>query len=87
MLFGNEQEDFPESLLQWLASNFVSKSDLHTSLQDLESQILQKITLHMSVTNQKLTSAVVTKAVTNAGVHGITEAVSELKFSQVQLKL
>ncbi|XP_075292834.1 SUN domain-containing protein 1-like [Opisthocomus hoazin] len=74
MLFGDQQEDFPESLLQWLASNFVSKSDLHTFLQDLESQILQKITLHMSVTNQKLTSAVVTKAVTNAGVHGITEA-------------
>ncbi|XP_075292193.1 SUN domain-containing protein 1-like [Opisthocomus hoazin] len=57
-----------------LASNFVSKSDLQPFLRDLELQILQKIALHMSVTSQKLTSEVVTKAVTNAGVRGITEA-------------
>lgn len=31
----------------------------------------------MSVTNQKVTSEVVTNAVTNAGISGITEAVSE----------
>ena len=64
----------------------MSKSDLQPFLRDLELQILQKIALHMSVTSQKLTSEVVTKAVTNAGVRGITEAVSELKFLQVQLK-
>lgn len=87
MLFGDQQEDFPESLLQWLTSNFVSKSDLQTLLRDLELQILKNITLHMSVTNQKLTSEVVTNAVTNAGISGITEAVSEFKFSKVQLKL
>uniref|UniRef100_A0A8B9QJS5 Sad1 and UNC84 domain containing 1 n=1 Tax=Apteryx owenii TaxID=8824 RepID=A0A8B9QJS5_APTOW len=74
MFFGDRQEDFPESLLQWLASNFVSKSDLQTLLRDLELQILKNITLHMSSTNQKLTSEVVTNAVNNVGVSGITEA-------------
>ncbi|XP_040445587.1 SUN domain-containing protein 1 isoform X8 [Falco naumanni] len=73
MLFG-DQQDFPESLLQWLMSNFVSQNDLQTLLQDLEFQILKNITLHMSVTNQKLTSEVVTNVVTNAGISGITEA-------------
>uniref|UniRef100_A0A8C5IA54 Sad1 and UNC84 domain containing 1 n=1 Tax=Junco hyemalis TaxID=40217 RepID=A0A8C5IA54_JUNHY len=74
LLFGDQQEDLPESLLQWLTSNFVSKSDLQTVLRDLELQILRNITLHMSVTNQKVTSEVVTNAVTNAGISGITEA-------------
>ncbi|KFP24920.1 SUN domain-containing protein 1 [Colius striatus] len=78
MFFGDQQEHFPESLLQWLTSNFVSKSDLQTLLQDLELQILKNITLHMSVTNQKLTSEVVTNAVTNAGISGITESVIQI---------
>ncbi|XP_075292177.1 SUN domain-containing protein 1-like [Opisthocomus hoazin] len=67
-------EEDAEAKKSKLASNFVSKSDLQPFLRDLELQILQKIALHMSVTSQKLTSAVVTKAVTNAGVRGITEA-------------
>ncbi|XP_065501351.1 SUN domain-containing protein 1 isoform X2 [Caloenas nicobarica] len=74
MLFGDQHEDFPESLLQWITSNFVSKTDLQTSLQDLELRILKDITLRMSVTNQKPTSEIVTNAVTNAGISGITEA-------------
>ncbi|XP_021395397.2 SUN domain-containing protein 1 isoform X2 [Lonchura striata] len=78
MLFGNQQEDFPESLIQWLTSNFVSKSELQTLLRDLELQILKNITLHMSVTNQKVTSEVVTNAVTNAGISGITEAQAQI---------
>ncbi|KFP75433.1 SUN domain-containing protein 1 [Acanthisitta chloris] len=78
MLFGDHQEDLPESLLQWLTSNFVSKSDLQTLLQDLELQILKNITLHMSVTNQKVTSEVVTSAVSNAGISGITEAQAQI---------
>ncbi|XP_054036347.1 SUN domain-containing protein 1 isoform X2 [Dryobates pubescens] len=78
MLFGDRQEEFPESLLQWLASNYVSKSDLQTLLQDLELKILRNITLHMSVTNQKLTSEVVTNAVANAGISGITEAQAQM---------
>ncbi|XP_030912384.1 SUN domain-containing protein 1 isoform X4 [Geospiza fortis] len=78
LLFGDQQEDLPESLLQWLTSNFVSKSDLQTVLRDLELQILKNITLHMSVTNQKVTSEVVTSAVTNAGISGITEAQAQI---------
>ncbi|KAM6121741.1 SUN domain-containing protein 1 isoform 2-T3 [Phoenicopterus ruber ruber] len=78
MLFGDQQEDLPESLLQWLTSNFVSKSDLQTLLRDLELQILKNVTLHMSVTNQKLTPEVVTNAVTNAGISGITEAQAQI---------
>ncbi|XP_064529167.1 SUN domain-containing protein 1 isoform X7 [Pseudopipra pipra] len=78
LLFGDHQEDLPESLLQWLTSNFVSKRDLQTLLRDLELQILKNITLHMSVTNQKLTSEVVTNAVTNAGISGITEAQAQI---------
>ncbi|XP_074821348.1 SUN domain-containing protein 1 isoform X3 [Natator depressus] len=74
MFFGDRQEDFSESLLQWLASKFVSKSDLQVLLQDLELQILKNITLHMSITNQKPTSEVVTSAVNNAVISGITEA-------------
>ncbi|KAM6299032.1 SUN domain-containing protein 1 [Aegotheles albertisi] len=78
MLFGDRQEDFPESLLQWLTSNFVSRSDLQTLLQDLELQILKNITLHMSVTKEKPTSEVVTNAVTNAGICGITETQAQI---------
>ncbi|XP_039348762.1 SUN domain-containing protein 1 isoform X4 [Mauremys reevesii] len=74
MFFGDQQEDFSESLLQWLTSKFVSKSDLQVLLRDLELQILKNITLHMSITNQKPTSEVVTSAVNNAVISGITEA-------------
>ncbi|KAI1233744.1 hypothetical protein IHE44_0004187, partial [Lamprotornis superbus] len=63
---------------KWLTSNFVSKSDLQTLLRDLELQILKNITHHMSVTNQKVTSEVVTSAVTNAGISGITEAQAQI---------
>ncbi|KAM9261535.1 LOW QUALITY PROTEIN: SUN domain-containing protein 1-like [Cariama cristata] len=78
MLFGDQEDDFPESLLQWLTSNFVSKSDLQTLLRHLELQILKNMTLHMPVTNQKLTSEVVTNAVANAGISGITEAQAQI---------
>ncbi|XP_010001566.1 PREDICTED: SUN domain-containing protein 1 [Chaetura pelagica] len=78
MLFGNQKEDFPESLLQWLTSNFVSRSDLQASLRDLELKILKNITLHLSVTNQKITPEVVTNAVSNAGISGITEAQAQI---------
>ncbi|XP_053936055.1 SUN domain-containing protein 1 isoform X8 [Cuculus canorus] len=74
MLFGDQREDFPQSLLQWLTSNFVSKRDLQALLQNLEKQILKNITLHMSLTKEKLTPEVVTNAVANAGISGITEA-------------
>ncbi|XP_061213046.1 SUN domain-containing protein 1 isoform X6 [Neopsephotus bourkii] len=73
MLFGDKQEDFPETLLQWLTSNFVSKSDHQTELRDLELRILKDINLQMSATKQNLTPEVITNAVTNAGISGITE--------------
>ncbi|NXC51446.1 SUN1 protein, partial [Penelope pileata] len=78
MFFGDQHKDFPESLLQWLTSNFVTRSDLQTVLQDLELQILKNITLQMSVTNQRITSEVVTNAVNNAGISGITEAQAQI---------
>ncbi|KFV92624.1 SUN domain-containing protein 1 [Eurypyga helias] len=78
LLFGGQQDSFTESLLQWLTSNFVSRSDLQTLLRNLELQILKNITLHMSVTNKKLTPEVVTNAVTNAGISGITEAQAQI---------
>ncbi|XP_052535828.1 SUN domain-containing protein 1 isoform X1 [Tympanuchus pallidicinctus] len=78
MVFGDQHKDFPESLLQWLTSNFVTRSDLQTLLQDLELQILKNITLQMAVTNQRITSEVVTNAVNNAGISGITEAQAQI---------
>ncbi|XP_046756935.1 SUN domain-containing protein 1 isoform X22 [Gallus gallus] len=78
MLFGDQHKDFPESLLQWLTSNFVTRSDLQTLLQDLELQILKNITVQMAVTNQRITSEVVTNAVNNAGISGITEAQAQI---------
>lgn len=80
MLFGDGQKDFPEPLLQWLTYNFVSKSDHETELRDLELRILKDINLQMSATKQKLTPEVITNAVTNAGISGITEEVSKFKF-------
>lgn len=78
MFFGDRHSDFSESLLQWMMSKFVSKNDLQTLLQDLEMRILKNISFHMSVSNQKSTSEIVTSAV-NAGISGISEAVSLLK--------
>ncbi|XP_062820414.1 SUN domain-containing protein 1 isoform X9 [Anolis carolinensis] len=78
ILFGHQKGDLPESLLQWLTSKFVSKSDLRVLLQDLESRILRNITLHMSVTNTKSASEVVTSVVNEAGIAGITEAQARL---------
>ncbi|KAH0631961.1 hypothetical protein JD844_019905 [Phrynosoma platyrhinos] len=74
LFFGNQQGDLPDSLLQWLTSKFVSKSDLRVLLQDLELQILKNISLHMSVSNAKSTSEVVKSVVNEAGIAGITEA-------------
>ncbi|XP_061456453.1 SUN domain-containing protein 1 isoform X11 [Rhineura floridana] len=73
MLFGNQQGDLPESLLQWLTSKFVSKSDLQVLLRDLELRILKNITLQTSAANTKSTSEIVTSVVNEAGISGITE--------------
>lgn len=76
MFSGELEGDFPESLLQGLTSRFVTKTDLQVLLRDLEMQILRNITLQRSVTNSKVTTEIVTNAVNEAGIVGITEAVS-----------
>ncbi|KAM6424508.1 SUN domain-containing protein 1 isoform 7-T8 [Liasis olivaceus] len=78
MFFGELEGDFPESLLQWLTSRFASKADLQILLRDLEMRILRNITLHRSVTNSKVTSEIVTSAVHEAGIVGITEAQAQV---------
>ncbi|XP_048348677.1 SUN domain-containing protein 1 isoform X15 [Sphaerodactylus townsendi] len=74
VLFGDQQGDLPEPLLQWLTSQFVSKGDLQVLLRDLELKIHQKISLHMSTTNTRPSSDVVTSVVNEVGISGITEA-------------
>ncbi|XP_053132206.1 SUN domain-containing protein 1 isoform X15 [Hemicordylus capensis] len=74
MFYGNQQQELPESLLQWLTSRFVSKSDLQALLRDLELRILRNITLHMSATHSRPTAAAVTSIVNGSGLAGITEA-------------
>ncbi|XP_039216450.1 SUN domain-containing protein 1 isoform X7 [Crotalus tigris] len=78
MFSGELEGDFPESLLQWLTSRFVTKTDLQVLLQDLEMQILRNITLQRSVTNSKVTTEIVTNAVNEAGIVGITEAQAQV---------
>lgn len=71
LFFGNHEEDLPESLLQWLSSKCVSKSDFHVSLQDLELRILKNISQHVAVTNKMPTLEFVESAVAG-GITGIT---------------
>uniref|UniRef100_A0A1W7RCY9 SUN domain-containing protein 1 n=1 Tax=Agkistrodon contortrix contortrix TaxID=8713 RepID=A0A1W7RCY9_AGKCO len=78
MFSGELEGDFPESLLQWLTSRFVTKTDLQVLLRDLEMQILRNITLQRSVTNSKVTTEIVTNAVNEAGIVGITEAQAQV---------
>lgn len=71
LFFGNHEEDLPESLLQWLSSKCVSKSEFHVSLQDLELRILKNISQHVAVTNKMPTLEFVESAVAG-GITGIT---------------
>uniref|UniRef100_A0A8C6Y3Z3 Sad1 and UNC84 domain containing 1 n=1 Tax=Naja naja TaxID=35670 RepID=A0A8C6Y3Z3_NAJNA len=79
VMFSAELEgDFPESLLQWLSSRFVTKTDLQVLLRDLEMQILRNITLQRSIANSKVTTEMVTNVVNEAGIVGITEAQAQV---------
>uniref|UniRef100_A0A8C5RYU7 Sad1 and UNC84 domain containing 1 n=1 Tax=Laticauda laticaudata TaxID=8630 RepID=A0A8C5RYU7_LATLA len=79
VMFSAELEgDFPESLLQWLSSRFVTKTDLQVLLSDLEMQILRNITLQRSIANSKVTTEIVTNVVNEAGIVGITEAQAQV---------
>lgn len=72
--------DWHEDSLQWLlhkfSSKFVSRDDLQVVLRDLELQILRNISHHISVTKQTPTPETIAPAVREAGLSGITEAVS-----------
>ncbi|XP_026540894.1 SUN domain-containing protein 1 isoform X7 [Notechis scutatus] len=79
VMFSAELEgDFPESLLQWLSSRFVTKTDLQVLLRDLEMQILRNITRQRSIANSKVTTEIVTNVVNEAGIVGITEAQAQV---------
>ncbi|XP_029432959.1 SUN domain-containing protein 1 isoform X13 [Rhinatrema bivittatum] len=70
-IFGNKEE-LPESLLQWLSSNFVSKNSIQDLLQELELKVLKNITHHISITQRLPTPDAMASSVT-AGISGITE--------------
>lgn len=75
-MFSDQQGGALEWLLQRLSSRFISKDDLQVLLRDLELQILKNVTHYISVTKQGPDSETVLSAVREAGVSGITEAVS-----------
>ncbi|XP_030068062.1 SUN domain-containing protein 1 isoform X3 [Microcaecilia unicolor] len=70
-IFGN-QEELPESLLQWLSSNFVSKNSFQAVLQELELKVFKNITHYITVTKRIPSSDTMASTVT-AGISGITE--------------
>lgn len=77
-MFSEDQHDSSlEWLLQKLSSRFVSKDEVQLLLQDLELKVLQNITHHITVTGQPPTSEVIMSAMNEAGISGITEAVSK----------
>lgn len=77
MFSEDQQGGSLEWLLQKLSSRFVSKDELQVLLRDLELKLLQNITHHITVTGQPPTSEAIVSAVNQAGVSGITEAVSK----------
>jgi hypothetical protein len=77
LMFSEDQHDGPlEGLLHKLSSRFVSKDDLQVLLRDLELQVLKNVTHHITVTGRAPTSEAIVSAVSEAGISGITEAVS-----------
>ncbi|XP_018091893.1 SUN domain-containing protein 1 isoform X11 [Xenopus laevis] len=79
MMFAN-QENIPESLLQWLSANYVNKGDFNSRLQELELKILQNISYHVSLTKQIPSTKVVETAVTGA-IDGISKEETQLMIT------
>lgn len=78
LMFSEDQQGGSlEWLLEKLSSRFVSKDELQVLLRDLELRLLQNITHHITVTGQAPTSEAVLSAMNQAGISGITEAVSK----------
>ncbi|XP_063790595.1 SUN domain-containing protein 1 isoform X6 [Pseudophryne corroboree] len=71
MMFGS-QANLPESLLQWISTNYVSNEDFSARLQELELRILKNITQTVSITKKMPTPKVVEGAVSGV-ISGITE--------------
>ncbi|MBN3314562.1 SUN1 protein, partial [Atractosteus spatula] len=73
LIYGSREAEMPESLLQWLSSQYVKHGDLQGRLASLEQSVLKNITSYKTQTKQMPTAQVVTSAVNGAGVTGITE--------------
>ncbi|XP_069036954.1 SUN domain-containing protein 1 isoform X3 [Lepisosteus oculatus] len=73
LIYGSREAQMPESLLQWLSSQYVQHGDLQGRLASLEQRVFKNITSYTSQTKQMPTAQVVTSAVNGAGVTGITE--------------
>ncbi|XP_066544969.1 SUN domain-containing protein 1 isoform X8 [Amia ocellicauda] len=73
LIYGSRQAEMPESLLQWLSSQYVQQSDLQAVLLSLERSILRNISRHSGHGKVMPSTQVVTNAVHHAGVTGMSE--------------
>ncbi|XP_043945617.1 SUN domain-containing protein 1 isoform X2 [Protopterus annectens] len=73
LFFDENEKDVRESLLQWLSSYFVSKTDFHTVLQNLEMRILKNISFYRTHLRDVPAVSVVTDSAASVGLAGITE--------------
>ncbi|XP_072337667.1 SUN domain-containing protein 1 [Scyliorhinus torazame] len=73
LVFGNKPETSPESFKEWMSSQFVSQTELHVLLKNLEMKILKNLTQHWIETKKLPDAQVAACAVTNAGISGISE--------------
>ncbi|MBN3308053.1 SUN1 protein, partial [Amia calva] len=73
LIYGSRQAEMPESLLQWLSSQYVQQSDLQAVLLSLERSILRNISRHSGHGKVMPSAQVVTNAVHHAGVTGMSE--------------
>lgn len=81
LLYGREQAEeteLPDSLLQWLSTQFVSSTDLQASLTALERSILGNVSLQLEMMQQKPSAETVTQAVRKTTEQaGLSEEVKE----------
>ncbi|XP_076844728.1 SUN domain-containing protein 1 isoform X1 [Brachyhypopomus gauderio] len=64
----------PESLLQWLSSQYTSSSDLHTALTTLERSILGNVSVQLEQSSHRACAQTVSQSVAHtAGAAGMTE--------------
>ncbi|KAJ8251512.1 hypothetical protein GJAV_G00222150 [Gymnothorax javanicus] len=74
LFYGGEQGEMPESLLQWLSTQFVRSSDLQASLLALETSILRNVSLHLEKSAQPPSIQTITASVEHSAQHaGMSE--------------